>query len=60
MKYHHLLLSRIIDRNSLNEAYCRLLTVAKLIEEHYGSEYITPNIHLSLHLTECCHNYGPL
>ena len=55
-----LLVSRIIDRNSLNEAHNRLLTVAKLIEEHYGSEYITPNIHLSLHLTECCHDYGPL
>ncbi|GBC11559.2 hypothetical protein GLOIN_2v1776801 [Rhizophagus irregularis DAOM 181602=DAOM 197198] len=55
-----LLVSRIIDRNSLNEAHSRLLTVAKLIEEHYGSEYITLNIHLSLHLTECCHDYGPL
>ena len=55
-----LLVSRIIDRKSLNEAHNRLLTVAKLIEEYYGPEYITPNIHLSLHLTECCHDYGPL
>jgi hypothetical protein len=60
VRAYFLLVSRIIDRNSLNEAHSRLLTVAKLIEEHYGSEYITPNIHLSLHLTECCHNYGPL
>ena len=55
-----LLVSRIIDRNSLNEAHNRLLSVAKLIEKHYGPEFITPNIHLSLHLTECCLDYGPL
>jgi hypothetical protein len=55
-----LLVSRIIDKKILNEAHNRLLSVAKLIEEHYGPEFITPNIHLSLHLTECCQDYGPL
>jgi hypothetical protein len=55
-----LLVSRIIDRNSLNEAHNRLVSVAKLIEQHYGPEFITPNIHLSLHLTDCCSDYGPV
>jgi hypothetical protein len=56
----YLLVSRIINNNALEEAQTRLLRVAKLIEEHYGSEVITPNIHLSLHIVECCQDYGPL
>ncbi|CAB4412569.1 unnamed protein product [Rhizophagus irregularis] len=30
----------------------RLLTVARLVEDNYGQEMITPNIHLSLHIAE--------
>ena len=55
-----LLTSCIIDDNALNEAYSWLLKVALLIEENYGSEFIIPNIHLSLHITDCCYDYGPL
>ena len=44
----------------LNEAYDRLLKVGQLIEEHYGQQLITSNIHLSLHITKCCHDYGLL
>ena len=56
----YLLVSRIINNNALEEAQTRLLRVAKLIEEHYGSEVITPNIYLSLHIVKCCQDYGPL
>ncbi|GBC35379.2 hypothetical protein RIR_jg36673.t1 [Rhizophagus irregularis DAOM 181602=DAOM 197198] len=38
---------------------CYLL-VAQLIENIYGPEMITPNIHLSLHISEYCWNYGSL
>ena len=55
-----LLVSRIIDNDALNEAHSRLLSVALLIEKNYGPDMITPNIHLSLHLAECCRDYGPL
>jgi len=44
----------------LSQAHDRLLQVALLIEENYGQEFITPNIHLSLHITDCCEDYGPL
>jgi hypothetical protein len=54
-----LLVSRVIDDNLLNVAHTRLLSVAQLVEENYGPEFITPNIHLSLHLAECCRDYGP-
>ena len=55
-----ILVTHIIDNNALVEAQSRLLQVAKLIEEHYGPQVITPNIHLSLHIVECCQDYGLL
>jgi hypothetical protein len=55
-----LLVCRIIDHNILNEAHERLLKVATLIEENYGPERITPNLHLCLHIADCCRDYGPL
>jgi hypothetical protein len=56
----YLLVSRITNNNALDEAHTRLLTVARVIEETYGPTVITSNIHLSLHLAECCRDYGPL
>ncbi|GET67105.1 uncharacterized protein LOC110233779 [Rhizophagus irregularis DAOM 181602=DAOM 197198] len=55
-----LLVYRIIDCDILNEAHERLLKVATLIEENYGPERITPNLHLCLHIADCCRDYGPL
>jgi hypothetical protein len=55
-----LLVCRIIDNDMLNEAHERLLKVAILIEENYGPQMISPNIHLSLHIADCCKDYGPL
>ena len=55
-----LLVCRIIDYNILNEAHEHLLKVATLIEENYGPEKITPNLHLCLHIANCCQDYGPL
>ena len=56
----NLLVCRILDKESLIEAHQRLLNIAKLIEQNYGPEKITPNIHLSLHLCENCIDYGLL
>jgi len=55
-----LLVCRIINNDVLSEAHLRLLNVNKLIEKKYGQEVITPNLHLSLYLVECCFDYGPL
>ena len=43
----------------MNEAYKQLIEIAKLIEENYGLELISSNIHLSLHIRQCCLDYGP-
>src|SRR5256884_7710588 len=59
VRAYSLLTCRIIDNNMLSQAHNRLLQVAKLIEENYGLKSITPNIHLSLHITNCCKDYGP-
>ena len=55
-----LLVGRIINYNALNEAHERLLKVVTLIEENYSPKRITPNLHLCLHIANCCQNYGPL
>ena len=55
-----LLVCRIIDYTALDEAHEHLLKVALLIEENYGPERITPNLHLCLHIADCCRDYEPL
>jgi Transposase family tnp2 len=51
---------RIVNVDSIREANRRLIEIVKLIEENYGRNKITPNLHLSLHLHECSSDYGPL
>ena len=55
-----ILVRRIIEVDDMREAHERLIKIIKLIEENYGEEKITPNLHLSLHLCECSYDYGPL
>jgi len=55
-----LLVCRIINNAMITEAHERLLRVAMLVEENYGPEKVTPNLHLCLHIKECCEDYGPL
>ena len=55
-----ILVSRITEIDLMREAHQRLIEIVKLIEEHYGRDKVTPNLHLSLHLCECSYDYGPL
>ena len=45
------LVGRILIFDLIEEAAERLIKIIKLIEEHYGRDKITPNLHLS-HLLE--------
>lgn len=56
----NILVCRSISKSGLEEAHERLLTMVKLIEENYGAEKITPNLHLCLHICNCVLDYGPL
>jgi hypothetical protein len=55
-----ILVNRIVEMDSMKEAHRRLIKIVKLIEENYGRDKITSNLHLSLHLCECAYDYGPL
>ncbi|CAB4421297.1 unnamed protein product [Rhizophagus irregularis] len=55
-----ILVSRIVETAFMNEAHQRLVEVIKLIENYYGLDMIMPNLHLSLHLCECAHDFSPL
>jgi hypothetical protein len=56
----NILVCRIISKSGLNEAHQCLLFMVKLVEQRYGPEKITPNMHLCLHICECALDYGPL
>ena len=56
----NLLVTRIITKDDLKETQKRLKDMAYLIEHVYGPEFITSNIHLALHISDCCCDYGPI
>jgi ssDNA-binding Zn-finger/Zn-ribbon topoisomerase 1 len=55
-----ILVSRIVKVDFIREAHNRLIEIVRLIEQCYGRDKVTPNLHLSLHLCECLYDYGPL
>src|SRR3954465_15200595 len=55
-----ILVRRIVMIENLNVAYDHLIELLGLIEINYKKDLITPNLHLSLHLNECCKDYGLL
>jgi len=54
----NLLISRIVKQSDLDEVYRQLIKMTKLIEENYGLELISSNIHLSLYIRQCCLDYS--
>ena len=54
-----ILVNRIVEFTLIQEAHQRLISLIELIEEKYGRNKITPNLHLSLHLSDCSYDYGP-
>jgi hypothetical protein len=55
-----ILVRRIVTSENLDAAHDHLIELLRLIETNYGKDSITPNLHLSLHLNECCKDFGPL
>ncbi|CAB4427741.1 unnamed protein product [Rhizophagus irregularis] len=44
----------------MDEAHQKLVEIVKIIEQNYGQDMITPNLHLSFHLYECAKDFGSL
>jgi hypothetical protein len=55
-----ILTSRELQKSELSEAFTKLVNMNKLVEQKYGQEKISPNLHLCLHICECALDYGPL
>ena len=56
---YSILVRRIVTIENLNDAHDHLIELLRLIKINYGKNSITPNLHLSLHLNECCKDYKP-
>jgi hypothetical protein len=54
------LMSWELRKNELNKAFTKLVEMNKLVEQKYGQEKISLNLHLCLHICECALDYGPL
>ena len=54
----NLLVARFVNDKDLNKAQKWLWNMTKIIEKTYGPEYITSNIHLSMHIPQCIRDYG--
>ena len=50
---------RIVTKNDIETADSFLFTFCKKVEELYGVDVCTPNMHLHLHLKDCLLDYGP-
>lgn len=55
-----LLSSPVLSNNDIKKADLLLLSFCKRVEILYGTNEITPNMHLHCHLTECVQDYGPI
>ena len=55
-----LLYCRMVSMDAIETAHLHFLTLNKLIEAHYGPHRVTMNMHLALHIKECCYDYGPI
>ncbi|RHZ84633.1 hypothetical protein Glove_78g86 [Diversispora epigaea] len=56
----HLFVNRILETKFLDEIYKKIVDVVMLIEKKYERNVIIPNLHLSLHLSTCSHDFGLL
>ena len=54
----NLLVARFVTEDDLQETQERLRDMSINIERTYGPEFITSNIHLSMHIPECIRDYG--
>src|ERR1043165_146434 len=56
----NILVVRFITEDDLKEAQKRLQDMVYFIEHVYNPEFIMSNIHLALHIPDCCRDYSPI
>lgn len=55
-----ILCTRTLSRNNVKVAHLLLISFCKKVERAFGSECITPNMHLHAHLDKCLYDFGPV
>ena len=55
-----LLDASIISKNNVEEAHQLLLSFCTDVEELYGPDAVTMNMHLHMHLKDCIYDFGPV
>lgn len=55
-----LLCTRYLSRNHVKISNCLLLSFCKKVEQAFGCESITPNMHMHVHLDKCLYDFGPV
>ena len=54
------LCKRSLSQDDIKVADLLLITFCKCVKNIFGFEFITPNMHMHLHLAECLYDFGPL
>lgn len=54
------LCTRVIDSSTLDIVQATIVRFCTDFQRLYGSQYVTPNMHLHCHLTDCVRDYGPI
>lgn len=55
-----LLCTRYLSRNHVKISNFLLLSFCKKVEQAFGCESITPNMHMHVHLDKCLYDFGPV
>lgn len=55
-----ILCTRTLSKNNVKIAHLLLISFCKKVEQAFGSECITPNMHLHAHLDKCLYDFGPV
>lgn len=55
-----ILCTRTLSRSNVRVANLLLISFCKKIEQAFGSECVTPNMHLHIHLDKCLYDFGPV
>lgn len=55
-----ILCTRTLSRGNVKVANLLLISFCKKVEQVFGSECITPNMHLHIHLDRCLYDFGPV
>lgn len=49
-----------LSRSNVRVANLLVISFCKKVEQAFGSEFVTPNMHLHIHLDKCLYDFGPV